>query len=1074
MIINRTLIASIAITIFCINLSNANWPDCKHDPQRSGTTDQNLTLPAKQAWSYDSGFAPSPAWPAPAKHNYYHRALNLEPATTFDRVNHVVSDGKNVLFGSSTENCIYCLDIATGQMRWNATLTAAIRFAPTINGDKVYAGSDDGYIYCFDLDGNKIWSVKAHSDENDYYLPGNGKIMNVYPIRTGIIVQDGTIYCCAGIFPTQGCYLIALDASDGSNKWKQKLDISPQGYILATDKYIVIPSGRTEPHLYAVNDGKHLGNVPGPGGSSVVIYKDQISSGTGRYSGTIEIANTQRQLLARFDGMGMILKDNIAYLQSKDEVSALDRTGYIKLQSDINNCNNQKKLLNQRLKKEPDKKTEIEAEIKKISQQIAAASAQMPKCWKWRTAIARPFGMILARDQLIIGGDGNVIILDAANGKELQSFEVTGKAYSLAIAANTLLVSTDTGNVYAFNSKTGKTNHHQRQIETINRPWFAQMAKAIITQADTDKGYCLLPQDQQFELAAEIAKASDMQVITTNDIGVDAQNELYSEGLLGSKISLINNPDKLSDYIANVIIIKQKSLPVDPADTLKLLRPWGGTLFILHQNKDSQKETINNWVASIDNNFMVDNNITYKNIEMASNRFATVLTRGKLKGEGTWTSLHADPGNSACSGDTIVNGPMNVQWFGRPGPHDMPDRHHRNTAPLYRNGRMFIAGDNVLFGVDAYNGAILWKADLPESIRLGVFLDSGSMIVDNKHVRIVAKDQVYAFDVKTGKTDQQFDMPAIETPGKFHWAYINQVDNNIFGSATIAGSAYQHQSYDDDLLLWYHNMKEVTSKYVFAIDAQTGQKKWTWQKGIILNPTITLADGKMIFIETTAPKALVSETSRLASKDLFDGGQQFLTALDQNTGDIIYRRPIDTSNFKEPVTLNYNNGVLLLNGSQLINNKDVHYYCYAFNVTDGSDLWQIDHATGLNTDGGHGEYNRHPTIIDNIAYIWPYAYNIQTGKKVEGWKMDRRGHGCGGISASAAGLFWRGNNPWQYDLQANSPIRINTVNRPGCWINMIPAGGLMLMPEASSGCSCGYSIQCSMAYAPVKTNVIKD
>lgn len=38
--------------------------------------------------------------------------------------------------------------------------------------------------------------------------------------------------------------------------------------------------------------------------------------------------------------------------------------------------------------------------------------------------------------------------------------------------------------------------------------------------------------------------------------------------------------------------------------------------------------------------------------------------------------------------------------------------------------------------------------------------------------------------------------------------------------------------------------------------------------------------------------------------------------------------------------------------------------------------------------------------------------------------------------------------------------------RGGCWISMIPAGGLVLAPESSAGCSCTDSIQTSVAYIP--------
>jgi hypothetical protein len=52
--------------------------------------------------------------------------------------------------------------------------------------------------------------------------------------------------------------------------------------------------------------------------------------------------------------------------------------------------------------------------------------------------------------------------------------------------------------------------------------------------------------------------------------------------------------------------------------------------------------------------------------------------------------------------------------------------------------------------------------------------------------------------------------------------------------------------------------------------------------------------------------------------------------------------------------------------------------------------------------------------------------------------------------------------------------------RPGCWINAIPAGGLVLMPDASAGCVCSYLNQAWFAleadgtyppkFAPIATD----
>lgn len=49
------------------------------------------------------------------------------------------------------------------------------------------------------------------------------------------------------------------------------------------------------------------------------------------------------------------------------------------------------------------------------------------------------------------------------------------------------------------------------------------------------------------------------------------------------------------------------------------------------------------------------------------------------------------------------------------------------------------------------------------------------------------------------------------------------------------------------------------------------------------------------------------------------------------------------------------------------------------------------------------------------------------------------------------------------DLRQDSGVHWLGQARPSCWINMIPAGGMLLMPEGSSGCTCPYNYQTSLA-----------
>ncbi len=121
---------------------------------------------------------------------------------------------------------------------------------------------------------------------------------------------------------------------------------------------------------------------------------------------------------------------------------------------------------------------------------------------------------------------------------------------------------------------------------------------------------------------------------------------------------------------------------------------------------------------------------------------------------------------------------------------------------------------------------------------------------------------------------------------------------------------------------------------------------------------------------------------------------------------------------------------------------------------------------GIN--GDHGEQDQHAVIVgDNVYMIESYSFNLQTGQQGS-YKLNRGGHGCGTLSGAGSYLFARGGNPRMYEItdEPESGFALTNVSRPGCWINIIPAGGLVLIPEFSSGCTCAYPIQTSVALIP--------
>ncbi|MBM4050878.1 MAG: PQQ-like beta-propeller repeat protein, partial [Planctomycetes bacterium] len=224
------------------------WPTYQHDHARSGVTSEALNLPLNEGWVFRSRHAPEPAWEPP-------RSVPVEgflelPRVRFDDAYHLAIAGDAVFFGSSADNKVYCLAAATGRVRWTFFTGGPVRLAPTVWQEKVYFGSDDGHVYCLGAsDGKVVWQRRV--GPSDQRLLGHGKMISMWPIRTGVLVDEGVAYYGAGVFPAEGVYLEAVQAEDGRLLWRNDAGgesadgrMSPQGYLLANATTLFSPQGR--------------------------------------------------------------------------------------------------------------------------------------------------------------------------------------------------------------------------------------------------------------------------------------------------------------------------------------------------------------------------------------------------------------------------------------------------------------------------------------------------------------------------------------------------------------------------------------------------------------------------------------------------------------------------------------------------------------------------------------------------------------------------------------------------------------------------------------------------------------
>ena len=465
--------------------------------------------------------------------------------------------------------------------------------------------------------------------------------------------------------------------------------------------------------------------------------------------------------------------------------------------------------------------------------------------------------------------------------------------------------------------------------------------------------------------------------------------------------------------------------------------------------------------------------------------FKDVHKRGPLKGEGSWTHMYANASNTVCSDDSLVQGKLTVQWFGPPGPRQMLDRHHRTVAPLWNNGRLFIPGNDRFFAVDAYNGTALWNVEIPNSRRVAAFRDSSNMVAAGDRLFIAVEDNCLSLKADSGEWSSTYGVPTFDGK-RYKWGYLASEGETLFGSATRFGATRREHSKATISETYYDNRPPVCSEYLFALERETGRHRWTYipPEGAIPNPTLAIGDSKIFFVESKNPLTLLrnhpSKDSEIPPRsslaDLVKNGLD-LVALNARSGGTNWKQKLPLKDARHTFYVAFSQGKVVVVGSR--NDKSnpqakptVHYDILVFDADTGTLVWNTTQDNRTKASGDHGEQDHHPVIAGDLLCCEPVAYDLHTGKRRDwGWTTTHRA-GCGQISASSNSLFFRHRNPTMFDLKENTYSRITTTTRPGCWINLIPAGGLLLAPEASSGCTCKFAIQTSMAFRPVASKPV--
>jgi hypothetical protein len=377
---------------------------------------------------------------------------DLKSRQIFDYAYHpVIADGL-LYYGSSADDKIYCLDAATGEQRWTFFTEGPVRLAPTIAEGRVFVGSDDGQAYCLDAKSGKlIW--KTQLGPRDYRIPGNSRIISRWPLRTGIVVIGDLAYCAAGMFPSEGVLITAIEADTGKIKWQQKqTDLPAQGYMLASHTRLYVPAGRNNPVVLNRADGKRIRVVSGQGGTYALLTGDNLVFGPGK-TGTLGfVESNQSDQLATFKGNHMIVTPSRSFLQSDTDLSALDRSRYLDLARKRRPLKSRLGKLQDELKKVKagERQRQILKEAGKLGKQLDEVQSAMQECFSWRVPSSQPLSMVLAGQTLITGGHNEVAAYSAKDGSQLWRARADGEVFGLAVADGRLYTSTSKGVIHCY------------------------------------------------------------------------------------------------------------------------------------------------------------------------------------------------------------------------------------------------------------------------------------------------------------------------------------------------------------------------------------------------------------------------------------------------------------------------------------------------------------------------------------------------------------------------------------------------------------------------------------------------